>query len=478
MGYVVRNRFFADPNSPVGPVRYGDTVQTNQAPMQQQGASYGAANAGDNRFLPNGQIQLSAQDPDAARQMQQHPGQYTMQGGQSQVPQGFQNMQGAEDPRRQQLAQYFQQHPQTPAGTYQGEATKGTAISASGGFTASPEQQAWMQQQLQQTNSQHNQDVSYDSGGLLPEDITGVGASGRRYHIRGGERVVNQQGESLPGVPGQQNADGQMDPNTMAKLQAMMGRRLIQSAKGGPVRKTRTNETGPESQNTARAVNSPVLRITPDQVREMMNNPRLHDFLQVLMEAENRGGVQVSEQGAGQGAQSTTTTGAGTVEAQPATPGEVVPPETGGFTPPPQPTPPPPTGENPATPPPPAGGAELIPGQPGTGQGSPIAPGVPIPQNPGISSPFTSTPPPPPTTDTFFQSSKVPGGGVAGGYGIDQTPVDPSGLGSGGYTQPVESTNGPMLVDGSTTPIAAPPVVETDAQQQVRMLSGDTSFLA
>lgn len=143
--------------------------------------------------------------------------------------------------------------------------------------------------------------LDYDDGGVIPEKVTGIGHStGRLYHFgeRGRERVIpNNRMDEEPMVPQPQYSQNQdEDSQQLERLQAMLGRRILDQRATGPyMRRTRTNETGPEGKNDARAVNAPVIRVTPEQVREMANNPRLHDFIRTLIEAEQRGGVHVDD---------------------------------------------------------------------------------------------------------------------------------------------------------------------------------------
>jgi hypothetical protein len=220
MGLITRRAF--DPTGTVYPnylriqhIQAAQPTATAQQPSGQvptdangrvmgSGPGYAAANQGDNRFLANGQIQLSSEDPNAAALQKAHPNQYVIQGGHSTVPL---QMQGSGQEAAARYAQYKNQQPvvQGP----QGEPDTGTGGGPGNGWSGSPDQKDYIDRAIAASaafnaNSRPNdgsgshQTLTYAEGGTIAEPVIGIGMhSGKRYLLgEKGTETVTPGGES------------------------------------------------------------------------------------------------------------------------------------------------------------------------------------------------------------------------------------------------------------------------------------------
>jgi hypothetical protein len=283
MGYVVRNRFqqglAAEVGGP-GPIRAtylgqpaaalaGGPPTNSAGQVMGAGPGYAAANQGNNKFNDDGTAQLAWNDPDADNLMKKYPGRYTKQEGPKQAtlssrPQFNQNNTG---PGSRQVNTAGM--PSDANIGYAGE----TPISLS----------EWMTNQLK-TKPGSNWQV-YAKGGRIKEPVVGVGQrSGNPYLFgeNGPETVIPDN-----------NAVESSEEDIIAELQRVLGRRIF-AKRRRPIRKSSLRpEEGSQNENTARAVNAPVLRLGEDEIRQLVGNPQFGNLLAALAEAERQGGVEI-----------------------------------------------------------------------------------------------------------------------------------------------------------------------------------------
>src|SRR5687767_11645915 len=264
MGYQVRNRFFDPAQAAMGmgpgPIKsMGVAGPPPEAaapgPVQGSGPGYAAANIGENRFLPNGKAMLSVHDDDAEGLYKKNPNMY-------ELPTNF--------------------------------AQKRAALSGGG----TPEdQQAYMEKQIaltaQKNKALAQKPIAMAQGGIINEPIVGRGQNSGRAYLMGeqGPEIVKPMGKGT-GMGG-----GELTDDVIAQLQAILGRNIFKSRKAGPLRRSRVGDD--PKQNTARGTNAPLIGITDDDVRMLASRPEFRPLVNILIEAERRGGIQVTEAATG-----------------------------------------------------------------------------------------------------------------------------------------------------------------------------------
>lgn len=143
-------------------------------------------------------------------------------------------------------------------------------------------------------------------GGKITEPIMGMGMNtGARYMFgeHGDEQVTPMSGVDA-------SSPDQADEQMAAELQKVLGRNVLIRSKR-PVKTSKVAGV-PESatKNSSLAVNAPVIRLTDDDIRALANRPEYKQLITRLIEAEKRGGVEITKQdGTPYGGQSTTGTG-------------------------------------------------------------------------------------------------------------------------------------------------------------------------
>jgi hypothetical protein len=253
MAYQVRNRFInADSQTAIqgpGPIRMQSTGPTppdpRTAPVTGSGPGYAAANIGENRFLPNGKAMLSANDPDAPRLYAKNPGMY-------ELPPGM-NPNGSTAAQNRHLGAAMGPNP----------------------F------------QMEQ------RPIAMAKGGIINEPIVGRGQRTGRQYLMGeaGPEVVSPMDAN--GEQSFENDGGQFSDEMIEMLQKVLGRRIFKPGRRSPLKRHGMHRAMTE--NTTRGVNAPVIRISDEEVRMIANRPELRPMLNVLIQAEKRGGVQITD---------------------------------------------------------------------------------------------------------------------------------------------------------------------------------------
>jgi hypothetical protein len=249
MTYQVRNRFFDPAQAAMGmgpgPLRSSvvgpppEAVSPASGPVQGSGPGYAAANIGENRFLPNGKAMLSANDPDAPRLYAKNPGLYDL-------PPGM-NPNGSTAAQNRHLGAAMGPNP-----------------------------------------FQMERPITMAQGGVINEPVVGRGQrSGRAYLM----------GEQGPEVVKPMPQQGELTDEMIQQLQAILGRNIFKTRKASPLRRSRVGDD--PKQNTARGTNAPLIGITDDDVRMLASRPEFRPLINILIEAERRGGIQVTEAASG-----------------------------------------------------------------------------------------------------------------------------------------------------------------------------------
>lgn len=150
-------------------------------------------------------------------------------------------------------------------------------------------------------NQKPRETQSYAKGGVIPEHVIGRGMeTGLPYEFgeMGPETVV-------PNGPIQQDTSD-LDEQLAAELQRVLGRRVIvRPNRPMKVRNTAVPESYTQG-NQSRATNAPVIQVSTDDVMKLARDPRFAPLVGRLIEAEKRGGLQVTNRdGSPYGPQST-----------------------------------------------------------------------------------------------------------------------------------------------------------------------------